>query len=517
VPKFSDRAVYKFSDRVVLLRSISPSSVENSLLFRLLVQVMVGLSILTIGLAAQQPYTILFLALATAAGCWSWLVRHVRNYWVVQLVTMSYLVLTPYILRNMGLDFSVSLVGMLLLALNPACWTTRQHLSFAMFLSWLSAGMIMASNVNPVTVSLMLVLCLVALPTMWLEYRSRIDLPPLAWDWQVQQLTPIPWHSLVRVAGLTLGTGLMMALLLFLLPKPNLAQMAANLDYSWLDKLPQVSNPDARRIDWGQSSSPHSLGAGVPTPASSPSPAIASALPANPVMVAPSTSVPSPTSIVLTVSPTPSNSLVAGQSGSATVLGQTPQIPSITPVIESSIPPSSPLPGNESGQPVAAVTSELRSLTEQSTPPTNRSPNASPPGDLPKNPNPIDQVPAWQAIGILLMGGVVIFCGFSWWRYERAVQGYHRRIAQLPPLEQIYRQLLKQLKQQGLPAKRSPQSPTEYATLVGKKLPPPSAQIVDRISQAYVAWRYGHKSANIDLLQQLLQELIALHPQQKSQ
>jgi hypothetical protein len=129
--------------------------------------------------------------------------------------------------------------------------------------------------------------------------------------------------------------------------------------------------------------------------------------------------------------------------------------------------------------------------------------------EVKKTPTAIDQVNGLQVLMLLLISMIVIGGGILWLGYERKIQKYNRRVAQLPALEQIYRQLLKQLVQQGLPAKRLPQSPTEYAALVNNRLSPSTAQIVNRISQTYVAWRYGHKTANIDLMQRLLQELIS--------
>lgn len=591
------------------------------------------MSILTIGIAAHNHLCLVLILLAMVAGCWSWLVRDGRNYWLVKLVTMSYLLVVPFVLGNMGLfTSSGAFVGMLLLALTPACWTTRQNLNFAMLLSWLAAGSLMAINVNPVTVALILLLSLLALPTMWLEYRSRLELPPLTWNWRIKQLKPIPWHYLARIAGIALGTGLMMALLLFLVPKPNLAQMAANLDYSWLAKLPKAtSTQTVGKAEWVKSRIPSSGQAGQTAPnttvpaqpgqsslANPSSEQLAQAIPGTPVMgqspQPSSTPVVGQSEQVVAGTPVSGQAVldrpVIGQSGQTIsgipVMGQPPQASSSSPVV------------GESGQAVGV--SDSRSMTEkyaQLSPTVKvqlqakvqeiiqyqrqvtgkkdagnvneqlqdlseflqthaqigptlsqpvesllnncpqpqschlqgspaelkaafdmmaRSTIANPNGtktalapaaidqtnpttsqaDSPQIRSPIDQVKGWQALGLLLVGALLIGGGFLWLRYEQEVRSYHRRVAQLPPLEQIYRQLLKQLCQQGLPAKRSPQSPTEYAVLVGNRLPMPSAQIVDRISQAYVAWRYGDKPANIDLMQRLLQQLITYQSNQKN-
>jgi hypothetical protein len=66
--------------------------VEDSLLLRVLVQMMICISIVTIGIVTSSDQGILFMMLAIVSGYWSWHVRHRRNYWLVRLITLSYMI-----------------------------------------------------------------------------------------------------------------------------------------------------------------------------------------------------------------------------------------------------------------------------------------------------------------------------------------------------------------------------------------------------------------------------------------
>jgi Domain of unknown function (DUF4129) len=442
--------------------------------------------------------------LAIVSGYWSWRVRHQRNYWLVRLITLSYMMAMPLVFLQLRQPDPISFLStaiMLLLSLTPACWTTRQNLSFAMLLSWVVTGAIITIDVNPVTVALMFLLSLAALPTMWLGYRSRLQLPPVTGDWRGKQLPSLPWQNLGRVAGVTLGAGLLLALLLFLLPKPTIGQLSADVDRSWLEPLTQLNKPNAEKPGQVASASEFNQ---LAKKYAQLSPDLQTKLQVK------------TREIVQyqrrTTGQTDAGSTADQVQDLAAFLQTHAQPGTPNPQLVDSLLNNCVLPHSCQLQGSLAELDEAYALMAQSIDMTHNQPTTSNP-DRPKSPEPNDPVNWAGATIVLIMGGVTIGCCTLWMLYDRQLRNYRQRLAQLPPLEQIYRQLLKHLKQQGLPPKRSPQSPLEYAALVGKKLPPPSAQIVDRISQAYAAWRYGHQPANIDLLQQLLQELIARHPQ----
>jgi hypothetical protein len=79
-------------------------------------------------------------------------------------------------------------------------------------------------------------------------------------------------------------------------------------------------------------------------------------------------------------------------------------------------------------------------------------------------------------------------------------------LAKLPPIERLYQQMLGILTEAGY-GKHPAQTPLEYAAAARSVQPPPVANIIEEIARAYVDWRYGGKSANIEGLRQRFREL----------
>ncbi|HAA28399.1 MAG TPA: transglutaminase [Cyanobacteria bacterium UBA8553] len=99
--------------------------------------------------------------------------------------------------------------------------------------------------------------------------------------------------------------------------------------------------------------------------------------------------------------------------------------------------------------------------------------------------------------------GFLGWLGWNQWRTWR----YRRWLAALPPMESLYQQMLKILGTKGYP-KHPAQTPLEYARTSREYQPPVSAEVIDEISQAYVHWRYGGHTPNINQLRKRLRDLI---------
>ncbi|MEQ9625024.1 transglutaminase TgpA family protein [Coleofasciculus chthonoplastes] len=110
-----------------------------------------------------------------------------------------------------------------------------------------------------------------------------------------------------------------------------------------------------------------------------------------------------------------------------------------------------------------------------------------------------------------LFGGLIfaIALGFvgwlSWVQWQ--TWRYRRWLGKLPPMERLYQQMLKVLKARGY-IKHPAQTPLEYARVMRQQQSSDSATVIDDISQAYVRWRYGKQTPNIDELRQRLREWI---------
>lgn len=115
-------------------------------------------------------------------------------------------------------------------------------------------------------------------------------------------------------------------------------------------------------------------------------------------------------------------------------------------------------------------------------------------------------VKGWTGIffGLLLSIGLAFLAWLAWQGWQR--WRYHLWLQKLPPMESIYQQMLKWLKEKGF-RKHPAQTPLEYVNAVSDHYPPERAEAIAEISQAYISWRYGGENPNIKRLRKRLQDL----------
>lgn len=93
--------------------------------------------------------------------------------------------------------------------------------------------------------------------------------------------------------------------------------------------------------------------------------------------------------------------------------------------------------------------------------------------------------------------GFVSWLSFGQWRNWLN----YRKLAKLPPMERLYRQMLAWTANKG-DFKHSSQTPLEYAQSSYQRHASTTAQVIEEICQAYVGWRYGSQSPNLSYLLQ---------------
>lgn len=122
---------------------------------------------------------------------------------------------------------------------------------------------------------------------------------------------------------------------------------------------------------------------------------------------------------------------------------------------------------------------------------------------------------AWL-FGLLTRGYLGIFTfliltsalGFLVWLAWNAIARwlYQNKLAKLPEMERLYREMLDILAANGY--RKSPaQTPFEYARLLRSHTTPEEAAAIDDISEAYIRWRYGDRAPNYSELQRQFQDL----------
>jgi protein-glutamine gamma-glutamyltransferase len=106
----------------------------------------------------------------------------------------------------------------------------------------------------------------------------------------------------------------------------------------------------------------------------------------------------------------------------------------------------------------------------------------------------------WSIATILTIAG-----SFALWLLAQQWQIWRDRrwLKSLPPMESLYQQMLRNLSVEGY-IKHPATTPLEYAATLKEHYPPATVTIVEEVSHAYVAWRYGQHPADVGYLKRLL-------------
>jgi transglutaminase-like putative cysteine protease len=107
----------------------------------------------------------------------------------------------------------------------------------------------------------------------------------------------------------------------------------------------------------------------------------------------------------------------------------------------------------------------------------------------------------WVGIfkGLIVTTGVAFL---GWWGMQQWQKLRNRAaLRKLPAMERLYQQMLQWTHIKGL-GKHPAQTPLEYAQSFYQHHPYSTAQIIDEICQAYVSWRYGGNTPNLNRLRE---------------
>ena len=235
--------------------TVAPSSIEESLLFRVLVQGLFTIGIVSADLAVGTHYSRVAIPITTAGAVWSWYRRHHSKHWlntIVSVATIALLivVLVPTLLKEVqtGIDAAATAVKFLAaiaLGLQMLLVDLQMGLSFHLYgrkvLGYCvvisSLLMAIAACLSQSIGFMILLGAFVALviPTLMLDYRSRLALKPVGISpISTKQLLPyrhLPWKYLSQLAAIALGIGLILALFLPNFHFPHLSlQIPGHMD-----------------------------------------------------------------------------------------------------------------------------------------------------------------------------------------------------------------------------------------------------------------------------------------------
>ncbi len=190
------------------------TTTEESLLLRVLVQSMVVVGIIATDIAAETQMSLWAIPLSMLGATWSWYHRHGRNIGAKFGLALAMLGALGYFVANLiGSINDTRLVLAELLVQMQVIHTfdlpRRKDLGYSMTIGLILIAVAGTLSQTLTFAILLLLFLTIAIPVLFLDYRSRLNLTPLAIS-NPNQITKIgiPWQRLIQLLGIVLAIGL---------------------------------------------------------------------------------------------------------------------------------------------------------------------------------------------------------------------------------------------------------------------------------------------------------------------
>lgn len=197
---------------------------EDSLLLRILVQAMVSVGIVATDVAAETQLSWWAVPLSIAGATWSWYHRRDRNIGVKFALAFAMVAALGYFVSHLigSLNDTRLVLAELLVqvqTIHTFDLPRRKDLGYSMTIGLILIGVAGTISQTLAFAPLLLLFLAIAIPVLWLDYRSRLQLAPLTIA-QPNQIGKIglPWQSLSRLLGGVLAIGLIVFALMPRLP-----------------------------------------------------------------------------------------------------------------------------------------------------------------------------------------------------------------------------------------------------------------------------------------------------------
>jgi transglutaminase-like putative cysteine protease len=187
---------------------------EDSLLLRVLVQSMVVVGIIATDVAAETQLSLWAIPVSIIGATWSWYHRHDRNIGAKFGLALAMLGALGYFVAHLvGSMNDTRLVLAELLVQMQAIHTfdlpRRKDLGYSMTIGLILIGVAGTLSQTLAFAPLLCLFLTIAMPVLWLDYRSRLNLAPLKIISPAQiGKIGIPWRQLGQLLGLVIAIGL---------------------------------------------------------------------------------------------------------------------------------------------------------------------------------------------------------------------------------------------------------------------------------------------------------------------
>lgn len=208
-----------------LVQSGRPAEIEDSIVLRVLVQVLVTLGISSVAIAAAgvtdtSTWNLLAIPLSAVGAFFSWRRRRYRNVAIKFFIAIGMLIALAAFFNRLieqpG-DTRIVLAELLiqLQVLHSFDLPRRKDLGYSMMIGLILLGVAATISQTLAFAPLLLLFLAVAIPVLMLDYQSRLDLQGFSLG-QIKSWSSV--RRLVGILALTLGLGLMIFLFLPRLP-----------------------------------------------------------------------------------------------------------------------------------------------------------------------------------------------------------------------------------------------------------------------------------------------------------
>ena len=222
-----------------------PTKIEASLLFRSLTLAMFAVSVFCLDFAAGTHFSLSSIPFAAVGTVWSWHRRHHAKHWLNIAVSIASLglvfgVFVPIIFQQIppqprSFAMLELMLGGILIALNLGLsfhFYSRRLLGYCLLISVILIGVAagISQNIGLQNIGFLIGFCgfmTISIPTLMLDYRSRLALQPIG----IQSLPVqgqlsyqyLPWKYLSQLAAISTCLGMILAIFL---PNFNLPDLS---------------------------------------------------------------------------------------------------------------------------------------------------------------------------------------------------------------------------------------------------------------------------------------------------
>ncbi|MFN7717057.1 MAG: DUF3488 and DUF4129 domain-containing transglutaminase family protein [Pseudanabaenaceae cyanobacterium] len=193
---------------------------EDSLLFRVLVQVLVFVSIGTVDIVASTNNSLWAIPLSAVGAGWGWYARRRRNILVKALIALAMIAMLMIFLTDLVTQSEETrlLLARLLIqlqVLHSFDLPRRKDLGYSIVIGVILMGMSASLSQTMIFAVLLVLFLALSLPVMVLDHRSRLRLPTQGFQLERLGIRPLP---LLGFLGVVLALGLTIFALLPRLP-----------------------------------------------------------------------------------------------------------------------------------------------------------------------------------------------------------------------------------------------------------------------------------------------------------